>query len=79
MRPLVDLEVFTARKHLATAREGAREGLLASVHPNVVHQLVLGLERLALAGTLLPKTRVVSLLGSADVLHGDVRHDVVDA
>ena len=77
MRSLVDLQVFRPRKDLPTARERAREGLLPGVHPNVVDQFVFRLERFALAGALFPKADVVALLRPPDVLHGDVRHQLV--
>ena len=75
----MDLQVLGAREHLATAREGAGEGLLTGVHSDVVHQLVLGLERPAQPGAALPEARVVRDLGPSHVLHGDVRHHLVHA
>lgn len=47
------------------------------MHPNVVDQFVFRLEGLALSGAVLPEADVVGLLGSADVLHGDVRDQFV--
>ena len=49
MCPFVDLEVLGAREHLAAAGERAGERLLARVHPDVVDQLVLGLEAAAVS------------------------------
>ncbi len=79
MRSFVDFQVLTASEHFAAAGEGAGEGLLAGVDPDVVHQLVLGLEGLTFPGALLPQARVVGLLRPANMLHRDVRDDVVDA
>ncbi len=50
----VYLEVLGASEHFAAADEGTRERLLARVHAYVVDQLVLGLERLATAHTVVP-------------------------
>lgn len=77
MRALVDLQVFRPREDLPTAGEGAGKRFLAGVHPNVVHQFVFRLERFALPGAVLPETDVVGLLRSADVLHRDVRDQLV--
>lgn len=77
VRPLVDLEVLAASEDLAAAGERARKGLLAGVHAYVVDELVLGLEGPAVPGAVVPEAGVVGALGSADVLHGDVGHDLV--
>lgn len=77
VRPFVDLEVLRPGEDLPAAGEGAGEGLLARVHADVVDQFVLGLEGLALAGTLLPVADVVALLGPPDVLHRDVGDQLV--
>ena len=61
MSAFVDLEVLGAREDLAAARERAGEGLLTGVHADVVDELVLGLEGLALARTVLPKADVAAL------------------
>ena len=45
MCSLMYFEVLRPREDLPTAGEGAGEGLLAGVDPDVVDQLVLGLER----------------------------------
>lgn len=77
MCSLVDLQVFRACEDLPAAGERARERLLPSMHPNVVHQFVFRLERLALPTAVLPETDVVGLLRAADVLHRDVRDQLV--
>ena len=58
MSALVYLEVLGACEHLAAADKGTRERLLARVHAYVVDQLVLGLERLAFAHTIVPVANV---------------------
>lgn len=77
MCALVNLQVFRPCEDLATSREGAGEGFLSRVDPNVIHQFVFRLKRFALAGALFPKANVVALLRSPDVLHGDVRDQLV--
>lgn len=73
----MDFEVFRAREHLPAAGERTREGLLPGVNSDVVDQFVLRFERLALARTFLPEADVRALLGSPDVLHGDVVDQLV--
>lgn len=77
MSALVDLEVLGAREDLAAARERAGEGLLAGVHADVVDELVLGLEGLAFARTVLPEADVAALLWATHVLHHDMVHQLV--
>lgn len=77
MGPLVDLEVLAAGEDLAAAGEGTRERLLSRMHPDVVDQLVLGLEGTAAARTAVPEARVRRALRSADMLHCQVRHNLV--
>lgn len=77
VRSLVDLQVFRPCEDLSTAGEGAWKRFLSRVHPNVVDQFVFRLERLALPGAVLPEADVVGLLRSADVLHRDVRNQLV--
>lgn len=77
MCTLVNLQIFRPCEDLATSREGAGEGFLTRVDPNVIHQFVFRLKRFALAGALFPKANVVALLRSPDVLHGDVRDQLV--
>ena len=77
VNPFVDLEILRPGKDLAAAREGAGEGFLSSVDAEVVHQLVLRLERLLLAWALLPVASVVCDLGPANVVDGEVGDNVV--
>lgn len=77
MCSLVYLQVFRPCEDLSTAGEGAWKRLLPGVHPNVVHQFVFRLEWFALPGAILPETDVVGLLRSTDMLHGDVRDQLV--
>ena len=49
--------------------ERARKRLFPRVHSDVVHQLVLGFERLPLPRTVLPVAHVLRVLWSSDVLH----------
>lgn len=77
MSSLVYFQILRPRKHFAASRERARKGLFPCVHANVVHQFVFGLESLFLSRAFFPKAHVVALLGSADVLRGDVRHQLV--
>lgn len=69
MCPFVYLEVFGAREDFPATRERAGEGLFASVHANVIHELVLRFEGPAVARAALPEARVRRALGSTDVFH----------
>lgn len=73
----VYFEVLGTGEYLAASLERARERFFARVHPDVVDQLVLGLERPALALATVPEARVRRALGPADVLDRDVRDDVL--
>lgn len=77
MSSLVYFEIFAARKHLAAILKGTRKGLFARVHANVIDELVLGLEGLSVSVALLPHARVIRALGPADVVDGNVRHDLL--
>lgn len=77
MGAFVYLEVLGAGEHLAASLERARERFLPRVHAYVIDQLVLGLERAALALAAVPEARVRRALRPADVLDRDVRHDVL--
>lgn len=78
MRPLVYLEVLRPGEDFAARRVRARERLLARVHPYVIDELVLGLEGPAVTRAALPVARVRRALGSAHVIHREMRHDVVE-
>ena len=75
--PFVDLQVLGPGEYLPAAGEGAGEGLLSCVDPKVVDQFVLGFERFVLSAALLPVTGVIRLLGSTDVVNGQMSDDVV--
>lgn len=77
MCPLVDLEVLAAGEHLTTAGEGTGERLLPSVYPDVVHQLVLGLEGPATARTPVPETRMSRTLRPSHMLYRQMGHYLV--
>jgi len=77
MGSLVYFEILRSGKDLAAGGEGAGEGLLPGVHPQVVHQLVLGLEWPARPGTGVPAAGVVGYLRPSHMLHGQVGHDLV--
>ena len=79
VRPFVYLEVLAAREHFPAAGKRALERPLAGVHADVVDELVLGLERPAVAAAAEPAARVVRLLGAADVLDCQVNDGVLDA
>lgn len=73
----VNFQIFRPGEYFSTTREWTGEGFLSSVHSNVVHEFVLGLKWFPLSRTILPKANVVTLLGAANVFHGDVRHHLV--
>ena len=75
----MDLEVLGAGEESVAAREGAHEGFLPGVDPHVVDQLVLGLEGFLLPGAVLPVAGVVGDLRAADVVLGEVGHNLVEA
>lgn len=78
MRPLVNLKILGSSEHLAAPGERARERFLARVHPDVIHELVLSLERPAVPRAPLPEARVRGALGPAHVFYGKVRHNIVE-
>ena len=77
MSSLVYFQILRASKHFTAAHERACERLLASMNTNVVDQLVLGLERLPLSNTILPKANMNILVGPTDMVDGQMRHDLV--
>lgn len=72
MRSLVDLEVFASRKNLATVLEWTGKRLFTCVNPNVIDELVFGLEGLSVSAAFLPKAGVICALWPANVVNGDV-------
>ena len=85
MRPLVDLEVFTPGKYLSTPWIQARKGLLPGMDPDVIDELVLGLERLEIPRAVRPQADEVRLLeavgveaAAADVVDADVGDQFVE-
>ena len=56
---------------------GAGEGFFPGMNPNMIDQLVLGLEGPPLPGAVGPVATVVSDLGAAHMIHCEVGHDVV--
>ncbi|RNA11329.1 hypothetical protein BpHYR1_029048 [Brachionus plicatilis] len=75
MGSFVNFQIFGSGEHFATSEKRTSERLLASVHSN----LVLGLERLALANAVLPVAYVHVLVRAADMVDGQMSHDVVHA
>ncbi len=59
MNSFVDLEIFRSGKNFPAPGKWTRERLLSGVDPNVVDQLVLGLEGPQLAGAVFPEAGVV--------------------
>lgn len=79
MRAFVNFEVFRSGEYFATAGEGAREGLLPRVNPDMVHQFVLCLERSAVTLAILPEARMGGNLGASNVLDCEMGYDLVHA
>lgn len=77
VRPLVDFKILGSGKNFSTARERAGERFLSGVHANVIHKFVFSFKRFAFPRTLFPKTDMVRLLGSSDVLHRHMRNQLV--
>ena len=77
MCSLVYLQVLAPGENLSTAGEGAGEGFLPGVDPDVVDQLVLGLEWAAHPRAALPETGVVTDLRTPNMLHCQVSHHLV--
>lgn len=78
MRSLVYLQIFGPGEDLSTGCKGAGKRFLTRVHPYVIDEFVLGLEGPTFSRAALPVARVRRTLGSAHVLHRDVRHDVLE-
>lgn len=74
---LMNLEVLAACEDLAAAHMGTGEGLLAGMNAYVIDQFVLGLEGAPVARAPRPVADVRGALGSADVLHRQMRNDLL--
>ena len=77
MRSFVNLKVLGSCKHFPTARERTGEGFLSGVHSDVIYKFVLGFKWLAFPRTLFPKTDMIRLLWSSDVLYRHMRNKFV--
>lgn len=77
MRSLVYLEILRPGEDFAAIGKWTRERFLSGVHSYVIHEFVLGLEGLTVTRATLPEARVRCALGSAHVVHCQVRHNVV--
>lgn len=77
MRSFVDFQVLRTGKHLPAGRKRARERLLARVHADMIDQLVLRLERPAVARAAEPEAGVRRTLRPTDVVHRQVRDDLL--
>ena len=62
MNSFVNFQIFRSSKEFSTASEGAGEGFLSSMDPDMIHQLILGLEGFLLARAVLPVTGIVGHL-----------------
>lgn len=77
--PFVYLKILASGENLPAPRKRARERLFSRMHPDVVHQFILGLKRPSIPRTVLPKTRVRRTLRSSDVFHRQMRNYLVHA
>lgn len=77
MCPLMYFQVFTPRKNFSASRKRTRKRFFASVHPDVVHQLVLRFESSAGSGTTSPSTRVICPFWTSDMFYGQMGNDIV--
>lgn len=77
MRSFMNLQVLGACEHLAACRERTGERLLPRMYPDMIDQLVFRLERPSIPRTPVPETRMRRALRSADMLHGEMRDDLV--
>lgn len=79
MGPLVYLQILTPRKNLPTTGKRTWKRLLARMHSDMIHQLILRLERPPIPGAILPKASVCRAFRSTHVLHSQMRDDLVHA
>lgn len=77
VRSFVNLQILRSGKHFPAAGERTGERLFPRVNADVIHKFVLSFKRFAFPGTFLPKTNVIRLLRSADVLHRYMRYKFV--
>lgn len=77
MGSLVDLEVLGTGKHFAAGRKWAGERLFSGVHPDVIDQLVLGLEGPPVAGAAEPEAGMGCAFRAADVVHRQMGHNLL--
>lgn len=75
--PFVNFKIFRPCKDFATAREWAWEGLFSSMHSDVIYKFVFRFEGLPFSPALLPKTNMIRLLWTPDMLHREVSHELV--
>jgi len=75
--PLVDFQIFRSGKYFSTAGEWTGKRFLSGVHSDMIHKFVLSFKRLSLSWTFFPKTDMVRLLWSSNVLHSHMRHQFV--
>lgn len=69
MCSFVDFEILGSRKHFAACWKWTGKWFLPRMHPDVINQLVLGLERATIPWTPVPEARVRRTLRAAYVLH----------
>lgn len=74
VRSFVNLKILGSCKHFPTAWEWAWKRFLPGVHSNVIYKFVLGFKWFAFPRTLFPKTYMVRLLWSSDVLYRHMRY-----
>lgn len=77
MCPLVYLEILASGEHLPTTGKRTWERFLPRVHPNMVHQFILGLEGPPIPRAILPKARVRRTLRAPHVLHSQMCYYLV--
>ena len=73
----MNFKIFGSAKSFSATSNLTDEWFFASVNSEMINELVFGLEGSSLARAVLPEAGVVSLFGSAHVLHRQVRHDLV--
>lgn len=79
MRPLVYFKILAPGEHLSAPWKRAWKRFLPRVYPNVVHQLVLGLEGSPVPRTIFPETRVRRALRAPHVVHSQMCYNILHA